>query len=144
MNAEHIARVQSSFTWITPSADVIGELFDANLRALDPSLGLLFELEVGQQGRKLMSALHSIVSGLDRLDQLIPAAQKLGRRHAVSGVRAEHYETVGDALMLTLEQCLGERLTPDVAAAWDKSYAALAEVMRMAAASQPPVLRLAA
>jgi hemoglobin-like flavoprotein len=144
VNAQHIALIQSSFAWIAPSADVIGELFDINLCALDPSLSLLFAVEVGEQGRKLMALLRSIVRGLDRLDQLIPIVQNLGRRHAEDGVCAEHYDTVGDALMLTLEQCLGERFTPDVAVAWDKTYAALAEVMQMAAASEALTLGIAA
>jgi hemoglobin-like flavoprotein len=43
--------------------------------------------------------------------------------------------------MFTLEQCLGERLTPDVAAAWDTAYAAVAEIVQLAAL---PALRLAA
>ena len=43
--------------------------------------------------------------------------------------------------MLTLEQCLGARLTPDVAAAWDTTYAALAEIVQLAAL---PALPLAA
>jgi hemoglobin-like flavoprotein len=144
MNARHIALIQSSFAWIAPSAELIGELLETNICALDPSLRLLFTLEAGEHGHRLIALLPSIVSGLDRLDQLIPAVQNLGRRHAGSGFRTEHYNTIGDALMLTLEQCLGERLTPDVAAAWDKTYAALSEVMQVAATSERPALRLAA
>ena len=144
MNAEHIARIRSSFAWIAPSADVIGELFEINLCALEPALRSLVIAQVGEQGRKLMAILRGIISSLDRRDQLIPAVQNLRRRHGWNGIRADHYDAVGDALMLTLEQCLGERFTPDVAVAWDKTYTALAEMIRMAAASEPPALRLAA
>jgi hemoglobin-like flavoprotein len=141
MHPQHIARIRSSFAWIAPSADVFGELFGANLRTLDPSLSRLLAAEAGAQGRQLMSILRSIIGGLDRPDQLFWTLQSFGRRHAGDGICAEDYDTIGDALMLTLEQCLGERLTPDVAAAWDKTYAALAEVVQFAAT---PALPLAA
>ena len=141
MHTQHIALIRLSFAWIAPSADVFGELFGANLRALDPSLSGLLAAEAGDQGRQLMSILRSIIGGLDRPDQLFWALQRFGHRHAGDGICAEDYDTIGDALMLTLEQCLGERLTPDVAAAWDKTYAALAEVVQFAAL---PALPLAA
>jgi len=141
MNTQHIALIRSSFAWLAPSADVFGELFDANLRALDPSLRGRLAGETGAQGRRLMSILRNIISGLDQPDQLLWAVRGLGRRYAADALCAEDYATIGDALMFTLEQCLGERLTPDVAAAWDTTYAALAEIMQYAAA---PALRLAA
>jgi len=141
MHIQQIALIRSSFAWIAPSADVFGELFVANLRTLDPFLSELLATEAGAQGRQLMDILRSIIGGLDRPDQLHWALQRFGRRHADDSICAEDYDTIGDGLMLTLEQCLGERLTPDVAAAWDTTYAALAEVVQCGAR---PALRLAA
>ena len=48
--------------------------------------------------------------------------QALGRRHAGYGVRPEHYDTVGAALLWTLEQGLGDAFTDDVRAAWAEAY----------------------
>ena len=141
MHIQQIALIRSSFAWIAPSADVFGELFVANLRTLDPFLSELLATEAGAQGRQLMDILRSIIGGLDRPDQLHWALQRFGRRHANGDLCTEDYNTIGDALMFTLEQCLGERLTPDVAAAWDTTYAALAEVVQCGAR---PALRLAA
>jgi hypothetical protein len=39
------------------------------------------------------------VKGVDRLDQLVPVVQDLGRRHAGYGVTDSHYDTVGAALL---------------------------------------------
>ena len=47
-----------------------------------------------------------------------------------------HYDTVGAALLWTLEQGLGSAWTPDVKAAWSNAYALLADVME-AAAGEP-------
>ncbi len=58
--------------------------------------------------------------------------QELGRRHHGYGVTADHYGPVGEALLWTLEQGLGEAFTPAVKAAWTKVYGVLAEVMQNA------------
>lgn len=41
-----------------------------------------------------------------------------------------HYDTVGQALLWTLEQGLGARFTPDVKAAWVSAYAMIASSMQ--------------
>jgi len=78
--------------------------------------------------------LKVVVNGLHRIDQLVPAVQELGRRHARYGVTDAHYDTVAAALLATLQQGLGEAFTPDVAAAWATAYTLLAETMKAAAA----------
>ena len=60
-------------------------------------------------------------------------ASDLGRRHAHYGVTDSHYDTVGAALVWTLEQGLGSDWTPEVKAAWHGAYSVLAGVMRGAA-----------
>jgi hemoglobin-like flavoprotein len=80
-----------------------------------------------------MQTLTVVVKSLDRLDQLVPAIEALGRRHAGYGVRPEHYETVGAALLWTLGQGLGEAFTSDVERAWTQAYSTLASVMIAAA-----------
>ena len=55
-------------------------------------------------------------------------------RHTDYGVHDEHYAIVGEALLWTLEQGLGEHYTPEVADAWAAVYTLLATVMKQAAA----------
>jgi hemoglobin-like flavoprotein len=44
-------------------------------------------------------------------------------------VQAEHYATVGAALLKTLEQGLGDDFTPPVREAWAAVYGLVADVM---------------
>jgi hemoglobin-like flavoprotein len=67
-----------------------------------------------EQGRKLMHMIGLAVRGLHRLETLVPAVQGLGARHASYGVQHEHYDTVGAALLWTLEQGLGGDFTSEV------------------------------
>ena len=79
------------------------------------------------QGYKLMQMIGTAVMGLDRIEELVPAIQDLGRRHTGYGVKKEHYSTVGEALLWTLEATLGDSFTPDLKDAWAAVYTVLAD-----------------
>jgi hemoglobin-like flavoprotein len=143
MTPEQVALVRALFARVLPIADAAAALFYDRLFALDPSLRPLFRGDLRAQGRALMGMLRVAVQGLDRLDQIVPAVQALGRRHAGYGVRDEHYATVGAALLWTLERGLGEAFTPATRAAWTAVYTLLATVMQEAAAGQPRTLAAA-
>ena len=134
MTPEQIALVQISFAQVLPIADTATALFYSRLFELDPSLKPLFKGDMAEQGRKLMTMIRVVVNGLHRLDQLVPAVQELGRRHARYGVQDEHYGTVGAALIWTLRQGLGAGFTPETEVAWTTAYTLLAETMKAAAA----------
>lgn len=131
--------VQESFAKVIPIADQAAALFYQNLFAKDPSLQVLFKGDMQEQGKKLMKMIAVAVAGLDRLDSIVPAVQDLGRRHVAYGVKPEHYDTVGAALIQTLGQGLGEAFTPQVKQAWITVYGVLAGTMKRAAYDNQPV-----
>ncbi len=134
MNPEQIMLVQSSFAQVVPIADTAAVLFYQRLFTLDPSLRVLFKGDIAEQRQKLMTMLGVAVKGLSRLDEIVPAVQQLGRRHAGYGVQGEHYETVGAALLWTLGQGLGAGFTPRSRRPGSTAYTLLAGTMRTAAA----------
>lgn len=125
--------VQSTWAQVVPIADTAAALFYNRLFEIDPSLRPLFTSDIKEQGAKLMAMIGVAVKGLDRLDEIVPAVQALGRRHVGYGVKDEHYATVASALLWTLEKGLGEAYTPPVAEAWTVTYTLLADVMKDAA-----------
>jgi len=111
-------------------ADTAAGLFYGRLFELDPAVERLFRrTDMAAQRKVLMQTLAVVVKSLDRLDQIVPAVQALGRRHAGYGVREAHYATVGAALLWTLEQGLGSGFTPAVREAWATAYGILASEM---------------
>lgn len=133
MTATHIAMVRASFELVRPILDQAALIFYDRLFELDPSLQSLFRSPRDAQAQKLAQALAIVVKGLEQPQQLRGAIEALGRRHAGYGVRREHYATVGEALIWTLEQGLGPSFTPDVRSAWVDAYGWLAFVMQEAA-----------
>ena len=133
MTPSQIDLVQSSFDKVLPLADEVAAAFYTRLFQLDPSLRPLFTGDMRQQGKKLMDMISTGVANLKKLDRIIPSVRALGQRHVAYGVREEHYETVGSALLWTLEQGLGEAWTVELASAWVTVYTLLASTMRQAA-----------
>src|ERR1041384_6281492 len=125
--------VQESFATIAPIADDAAALFYRRLFEIDPSLQRMFRGDMAEQRRKLMQMLTAAVKGLDRIDQLVPVVQDLGRRHATYGVEDRHYDTVASALLWTLEKGLGDAFTPETKDAWATVYGILATTMQEAA-----------
>jgi hemoglobin-like flavoprotein len=136
MTETQIRLVQDSFAAIAPIADDAATLFYRRLFEIDPSLQQMFKGDMREQRRKLMQMLTAAVKGLDRIDRLVPVVEDLGRRHAGYGVTDEHYNTVGEALLWTLEAGLGVAFTPSVRDAWATVYGLLAFTMKNAAARE--------
>ena len=133
LTAHEITLVKESFRKVTPIASEAAALFYARLFELEPSLRGLFRGDMREQERKLITALTLAVNSLDRPDALVATLRALGERHTAYGVRDEHYEIVGRALLWTLEKGLGGDFTPDVRTAWTKLYSTIATVMQDAA-----------
>ncbi|MGE0329247.1 MAG: globin family protein [Ramlibacter sp.] len=133
MTPQQITLVQASFADVKPIAATAAELFYNRLFTLDPALRPLFKGDMGQQGQMLMSMIGAAVSGLKDLERLAPVVRQLGARHVRYGVQAQHYATVGSALLWTLGQGLGDKFTPDVREAWTAAYTLLSDVMLLGA-----------
>jgi hemoglobin-like flavoprotein len=129
MTPVEIDLVQSSFAKVVPIADAAAELFYGRLFEIAPEVKPLFRGDMREQGRKLMTTLGVVVSGLKNLDAILPAAKALAVRHVGYGAAAAHYQPVGEALIWTLEKGLGEGFSADVRDAWLAAYGALSGVM---------------
>lgn len=136
MDEKQIALVQSNWAQVKPIGEQAATLFYGRLFELDPSLKPLFKGDMEVQGRALMGMIGTAVGGLKNLEAIVPAVQALGRRHLEYGVKAEHYDTVGQALLWTLEQGLGDAYTAEHAQAWTETYTVLATTMIEAAAAE--------
>jgi nitric oxide dioxygenase len=131
MTQEQIRLVQASLPAVLDIREVAAALFYKRLFEIDPSTRPLFAgTNMAKQGSKLMSALGVIVGGLNRLEAMRPMIRDLSRRHVRYGVLPRHYESVGLALLWTLERGLGDALTPELRAAWTAAYAALSEALQ--------------
>jgi hemoglobin-like flavoprotein len=133
MTPVQIEAVKESWSKVVPIADQAAVLFYQRLFTLDPSLRALFKPDMTEQRKLLMTMLGTAVGGLDRFDRIVPAVQALGQRHKGYGVTEANFATVGQALLGTLEQGLGDAFTPDVREAWTAAFGLVSGTMKDAA-----------
>ena len=130
MTPDQIFRVRASWTLLVPVAETVAGRFYERLFELDPSLKPLFAAsDPSSQRRKLMQTLAMIVAAIDDLERVVPAAEALGRRHEGYGVRPDHYATVGEALLWTLQRALGDAFDDATRCAWTEAFAAITLAM---------------
>src|SRR5262245_45001560 len=119
------AAIRISFITVAEKPMVVAAMFYARLFELDPSLRPLFKSDLVEQGQKFIQILSVIVRSLDNMESLTPAIEALGGRHLKYGVKPEDYDTVGEALIWTLERQLGGDFTSETRDAWEAVYAHL-------------------
>jgi len=130
-----IKLVQDSFKLVVSNSEQTAAIFYHKLFEKDPSLKKLFSGDMKEQGKKLMAMIATAVNGLTDLGRIVPAVKDLGVRHAGYGVTDSMYDTVGAALLETLEVELGKAFSPTVKNAWTEVYITLATTMKNASTS---------
>ena len=137
MTPDQVTLVQQSFTKVAPISDQAAVIFYDRLFEIAPQVKAMFPSDLTEQRTKLMATLAVVVNGLSNLESILPAASALATRHVGYGAKAEHYPTVGAALLWTLEKGLGDSWTPEVAAAWTAAYGTLSGYMISEAYGRP-------
>ena len=137
MTRDQVQLVRASFTEILPVRTQAAAIFYGRLFQTAPQLRAVFPEDATAQSAELIAAIKFVARKLDRLRSIIPTVQELARRQAAVGVRDEHYQVVGEALIWTLEKSLGARFTANVRRAWVEAYGMIAEAM-IAAAHRAP------
>lgn len=134
MDSKQISLVQDTFKMVVPIQETAADLFYNRLFEIAPSTREMFKGDMKEQGKKLMATIGIAVTSLTNLEAIVPTVQALGVKHVGYGVEDWHYDKVGEALLWTLGQGLGDTFTKEVEAAWTETYITLATVMKDAAA----------
>ncbi|QBI56515.1 globin domain-containing protein [Streptomonospora litoralis] len=128
-----VTRLKDSWKKVAAYGDEVPLFFYSTLFLTHPETRRLFPVSMSAQRDRLVGALGRIVSDVDRVDELAPFLQQLGRDHRKFAVVAEHYPAVGQALLHTLAHFLGPDWKPELAEDWSEAYGLVAKVMTEAA-----------
>lgn len=84
----------------------------------------------GEQPRRLAAAILAYAKNIDKLSNLTSAVQRMVARHIETGVKAEHYPYVAEALLPAIRDVIGADVaTDEVLAAWGEAYWMLADIL---------------
>ena len=107
----------------------IGDIFYTKLFYDNPELRKMFPQDMKGQYQKFVDMLNTIVSRLEKLDELKGDIVAMAKRHNDYGVKPHHYNLVGKALLLTLQKSLGKEWTDEVRSSWINCYSILSGTM---------------
>jgi len=140
LNAQEKQLVRQSFESLEEYSDTAVRLFYGRLFEFAPPLRGLFKVDLREQARKLHDMLATIVSTLDRFDELRPVLADLGRRHVAYGALPEHYDALRTALLWALGQALNAEFDAPTKAAWDQLLRSVSSAM-LQGAEDPSVAK---
>lgn len=133
VDARRIVQVQDSFEKIAAMGTSVAEIFYEEFFALDPSMRAMFNGNMEDHQRKLLAALAFIARSLHAPEKFLADVEKLAVRHIGYGVRMEHYNHFGNALLRTLKRTLGPEFTPELCDAWRDAFRMLTRCIKEAA-----------
>lgn len=99
---------------------------------VDPAVKAMFDeaaQESGEQPRRLAAAILAYAQNIDKLEALTAPVMRMAARHVETGVKAEHYPLVANALLPAIRDVLGDAATDEVLGAWGEAYWALADIL---------------
>ncbi|MEB3230732.1 MAG: adenylate/guanylate cyclase domain-containing protein [Leptolyngbyaceae bacterium] len=130
---QQVDLVQKTHNLLLPQLTIATEILYNRISHLAPEIDAMLKGDDPLVHQALVrNTLQTLVNGLSSLDKLLPMVQAWGGVYAQAGVQDNHYEVVGDALVVMLEQTLGETFTLEVEEAWMAMYHLLSGVVREA------------
>jgi nitric oxide dioxygenase len=83
----------------------------------------------GKQQRALAGAIAAYAANIDNLEVLGGAVELIAQKHASLMIKPEHYPIVGENLLASIREVLGEAATDDIINAWAAAYGFLADIL---------------
>lgn len=83
----------------------------------------------GTQQRALAAAICAYAANIDNLEVLGGAVELIAHKHASLMIKPAHYPIVGENLLASIREVLGEGATDEVIDAWAEAYGFLADIL---------------
>ena len=129
ITARQIELVRTSAAAVDAALEPFAAAFYRRLFTEHPAVRPLFPEDTAEQAAKLAAELRRIVGALESPARFERQVRTLGERHVRYGAEPPHYEAVGQVLLATFADQLGEAFTPELHDAWAAAYGTIAALM---------------
>lgn len=133
MLSEHtISIVKSTAPILEEHGETLTRHFYKRMFSHNPEVAPFFNpahQNAGKQQRALAGAITAYAANIDNLEVLGGAVELIAQKHASLMIKPEHYPIVGENLLASIREVLGEGATDDVINAWAEAYGFLADIL---------------
>lgn len=131
MNTKQIAIIKQTVPVLHEHGEALTRLFYQNLFKNNPEVKQFFNNAhqvKGTQQRALANAICAYAENIENPEVLANAVNLIAHKHVSLGIKAQHYPIVGQNLILTIKELLGDAANDDVIDAWTTAYGELADI----------------
>ncbi|WP_179401873.1 NO-inducible flavohemoprotein [Burkholderia guangdongensis] len=132
MTTDQMARVKATAPVLAEHGATITKHFYQRMFNRHPELKNLFNQThqaTGSQQQTLARAVYAYAANIDNLGALGGAVTRIAHKHASLNIRPEHYPIVGDNLLASIVEVLGDAVDPATLEAWRVAYGQLAQIL---------------
>ncbi|CAM3933002.1 NO-inducible flavohemoprotein [Cohnella lubricantis] len=130
LRQETIDIIKSTVPVLEVHGTAITKHFYQRMFKQHPELLNIFNHANQKQGRQqtaLANAVLAAAQHIDRLGDILPAVLKIAHKHRSLGIKPEHYPIVGENLLASIKEVLGDAATDEILGAWAEAYGVIAD-----------------
>ncbi|KAG9775002.1 Flavohemoprotein [Exophiala dermatitidis] len=131
LSQEHMDIVKSTAPVLAEHGVTITSHFYKRMLNAHPELRNIFNSahqSTGTQPAALAHAVWAYASNIDNLGALTTAVSRIGHKHASLGITPDQYPIVGEHLLASIKEVLGDAVNQPVLDAWAAAYQQLADI----------------
>ncbi|MCE3232929.1 MAG: hmp [Rickettsiaceae bacterium] len=132
LSQQTIAIVKSTAPILAEHGEALTKHFYKRMFSHNPEVAPFFNpahQTAGKQQRALAGAITAYAANIDNLEVLGGAVELIAQKHASLMIKPEHYPIVGENLLASIREVLGEGATDEVVNAWGEAYGFLADIL---------------
>lgn len=132
LSDQTIAIVKSTAPVLQEHGETLTKHFYKRMFSHNPEVAPYFNpanQAAGVQQRALAGAICAYAANIDNLEVLGNAVELIAQKHVSLQIKPEHYPIVGENLLSSIKEVLGEGATEEVIGAWGEAYGFLADIM---------------
>lgn len=132
LTEQTIAIVKSTAPILEEHGELLTRHFYKRMFSKNPEVAPFFNRtnqEHGTQQKALAAAICAYAANIDNLEVLGGAVELIAQKHASLQIQAEQYPIVGENLLASIREVLGEGATEAVIQAWAEAYGFLANIL---------------
>lgn len=132
VSEQTIAIVKSTAPILAEHGETLTKHFYKRMFSHNPEVAPFFNpanQQAGKQQRALAGAITAYAANIDNLEVLGGAVELIAQKHASLLIKPEHYPIVGENLLASIREVLGEGATDDIINAWAEAYGFLANIL---------------
>jgi nitric oxide dioxygenase len=132
LSAETIAVIKATVPVLKEHGETLTRHFYRRMFNGNPEVRAFFNpahQHAGTQQKALAAAICAYAEHIENPAVLAGAVELIAQKHASLDVKPEHYPIVGEHLLGSIKEVLGDGATPQVIDAWAQAYGVLADIL---------------